>query len=66
MNRTKKNNSVISSIAGMIVSLFSKSPKNNEIEYLKKADFKSSTQKIGISFTEKIRNTFRHKWIRKS
>jgi hypothetical protein len=32
---------------------------------LKKADYKSSTQTIGLSFTKKIRDTWRHRWIKK-
>ncbi|MFA6425204.1 MAG: hypothetical protein WCW64_03365 [Phycisphaerae bacterium] len=33
---------------------------------LKKMDFSISTQRLGISFTDKVRNIFRHKWLRKS
>lgn len=45
---------------GMIAKLFSKDPKPKKEKDL---EFNSSTQKMGLSFTEKIRNTFRHKWI---
>jgi len=33
---------------------------------LKKIEFSSSAQKMGITFTDKIRETFRRKWIKKS
>lgn len=33
---------------------------------LKKMEFSGSSQRIGISFTDKIRNFFRHKWLKKS
>jgi len=46
-----------------ISSLFKKKIKAND---LKKLDFSASTQKSGISFTDKIRDIFRHKWIKKS
>ena len=33
---------------------------------LKKMEFSSSAQRLGISFTDKIRSVFRYKWIKKS
>jgi hypothetical protein len=44
-------------------SLFKSKAKSKD---LKEMEFSSSTQKMGISFTDKIRNVFRHKWIKKS
>jgi hypothetical protein len=35
-------------------------------EDMQKLEFKASTQRIGVSFTDKIRDVFRHKWIKKS
>jgi hypothetical protein len=32
----------------------------------RKLEFKASTQRMGITFTDKIRDAFRHKWIKKS
>jgi hypothetical protein len=32
---------------------------------LQRADFKTSTQRIGLRFTEHIRKVFRHRWINK-
>ena len=34
-------------------------------EDLQRAEFKTSTKRMGISFTEKIRNTFRNRWLKK-
>jgi hypothetical protein len=31
---------------------------------LAKADFKTSTQRLGVRFTDRIRDTFRFKWLR--
>ncbi|MHB0945754.1 MAG: hypothetical protein ACYC3B_01105 [Sedimentisphaerales bacterium] len=33
---------------------------------LKKMEFSTSSQRLGISFTDKIRNVFRHKWVKKA
>jgi hypothetical protein len=44
-------------------SLFKKKIKAND---LKKMDFSTSTQKIGVRFTDRIRDIFRHRWVKKS
>jgi len=49
----------------MIVSLFGKKPTKPAAEDFKKAEFKTSTQRLGVRFNEKIRDVFRFKWIRK-
>ena len=33
---------------------------------LKKHDYRASTQRMGVRFTERIRDTFRFRWIRKA
>lgn len=33
---------------------------------LRNTDFKSSTQSMGVRFTERIREVFRFKWIRRT
>jgi hypothetical protein len=33
---------------------------------LRKHDFPASTQRMGIRFTERIRDTFRFRWIKRS
>ncbi|MHC4844107.1 MAG: hypothetical protein ACYTFM_06320 [Planctomycetota bacterium] len=59
-----KNNSLISWIAGAFVSKFSRSKTKPTGEDLKQAEFKTSTQGMGIRFTDKIRDIFRFKWIK--
>jgi len=51
-------------MAGAILSLFGKSPAGPGADDLKRADFPTSTQRLGIRFTEKIRDAFRGKWLR--
>jgi hypothetical protein len=46
-----------------VSSLFKKKTTADD---LKKMDFSASTQKMGLSFTDRIREVFRHKWIKKS
>jgi len=55
----------LGSLAGRILALFGKKPKP-ETKDVKKIDFETSTQKMGVRFTEKIRNVFRFRWIKKS
>jgi len=60
-----KINAFIGTIAGWFLSLFGKGPGKPTTDDLAKADFKTSTQGMGVRFTEKIRNVFRFKWIRR-
>jgi hypothetical protein len=46
-----------------ISSLFKKKLKSKN---LKEIDFSTSTQKIGVRFTDRIRDIFRHRWVKKS
>ena len=55
----------LGSIAGRILVCLGRKPKPKPKD-VKKIDFETSTQKIGVSFTEKIRNVFRFRWIKKS
>ena len=59
-----KINSFLGFIAGGLLSLFGKSLTKTSIEDLKRADFKTSTQHLGIRFSEKIRNVFRFRWLK--
>jgi hypothetical protein len=59
-----KINSFLGLIAGWLLSLFGKSLPKPETEDLKQADFKASTQHLGIRFSEKIRDVFRFRWLK--
>jgi hypothetical protein len=52
-------------LGGLFISVFGKSPRKPTVEDLKRAEFKISTQRLGIRFTEKIRDVFRFRWVRK-
>jgi hypothetical protein len=47
----------------VISSLFKRKTTTNDI---RKMEFSTSTQKMGVSFADKIRDIFRHKWMRKA
>ena len=58
-------NSLLALIAGLLLSMFGKSPAKPTPADLQRAEFKTSTQRLGIRFTERIRDVFRFKWLRK-
>ncbi len=59
-------NSFLAFVAGMLLSIFGKSPAKPTPADLQSAEFKTSTQRMGIRFTERIRDVFRFKWLKKS
>jgi hypothetical protein len=50
--------------AAAALSIFARRRKPTTQD-LKDADFKTSTQRSGIRFTERVRDVFRFRWIRK-
>ena len=60
-----KTNSFIGSLAAGLLSIFGKSPAKPTPADLHHAEFKTSTQRLGIRFTERIRDVFRFRWLRK-
>jgi hypothetical protein len=61
-----KINSFLGLLAAGLLSLFSKSPSKPATDDLKRVDFKTSTQVLGVRFSEKIRDVFRFKWIKRT
>ena len=61
-----KINSVLDWLAAGLLSIFGKSPPKPSTKELDKMEFKTSTQRLGIRFSEKIRDVFRFKWIRRN
>jgi hypothetical protein len=55
----------LGSIAARLMSLFGKSPAKPAAEDLGRMEFKTSTQRLGVRFTERIRDAFRFRWIRR-
>jgi len=65
MSVRTKIGSALGFLAGGLLSIFGKSPPKPTTADLQHADFKASTQRLGIRFTERIRNVFRFRWLRK-
>jgi len=61
-----KINSFLGLLAAGLLSLFGKSPAKPAVDDLTRAYFKTSTQVLGVRFSEKIRDVFRFKWIKKT
>ena len=62
---SEKKRSLLDPIAAMALSIFARSLPKPTTADLQKAEFKTSTQRLGLRFTEKIRNSFRFRWIKK-
>ena len=58
----RKSSRRLGFIAGLCSMLTRKKPPKDT----GKTDFSTSTQRMGVRFTEKIRTAFRAKWIKKS
>lgn len=52
--------------AGLLLMLFGKNPRSHAPAELYRKDFHSNTQKMGLRFSERIRNVFRHRWLRQN
>jgi hypothetical protein len=52
-------------LAGVVLSVFGGRRIKAAPEDFQKADFGTSTQRMGGSFSEKIRDVFRFKWIKR-
>jgi hypothetical protein len=61
-----KTNSFFGLLAGGLLSLFGRTPSKAGLDDLKRADFTTSTQRLGIRFSEKIRDVFRFRWLKVS
>jgi hypothetical protein len=64
MRFCSKINSFLGLLAGWLLTLFGKSPRKPVVDDLKRADFKTSTQHMGVRFSEKIRDIFRFRWLK--
>ncbi|MCH7558321.1 MAG: hypothetical protein IIB56_12820 [Planctomycetes bacterium] len=61
-----KINSFLGLLAAGLLTVFGRSPAKPTTKDLKRMEFKSSTQRLGIRFSERIRDVFRFRWIKKS
>jgi len=66
MNFKRGKSAFLGSLAGAFSSVFGGKTKEPSAEDLKRADYNTSTKRLNVRFTEKIRNVFRFKWIKKA
>jgi len=66
MGLRRKINSCICSVGAVLISLFGRRRLRPGPEDYERAEFKTSTQRMGLRFTERMRDVFRFKWIRKA
>ncbi|MHC4154605.1 MAG: hypothetical protein ACYST6_06745 [Planctomycetota bacterium] len=64
MSGPTKIGSFLGLLAGWVLSVFSRSPAQPGKADLQRADFKTSTQRLGVRFTERIRGVFRFRWLK--
>ena len=62
----RQTNRVLGFIAGTLAAVFGIKPEKPTTEDLKRTEFSTSTQRLGVRFTERIRDVFRFKWIKKA
>ncbi len=61
----KYNKSIPSRFLGFLAGLFVGTKKPLAVSKSQKTDpFQTSTQKIGVRFSDKIRDIFRNRWIK--
>ncbi len=65
MSTRTKINSFLGLIAAGLLSVFGRKRAKVTTGDLEQAEFKASTQRLGIRFSEKIRDVFRFKWLKK-
>ena len=61
---TKIKSNILGFIASVLSKIFSK-PLKADRKSMERMEFKSSTQRIGFVFAEKVRDIFRHRWLRR-
>ncbi|MBU1261028.1 MAG: hypothetical protein KJ757_03175 [Planctomycetes bacterium] len=59
----KKTRNFGISLLLLISSLFKREKTPDD---LKKIEFSTSTQKMGVRFTDKVRDIFRNKWVKRN
>ncbi|MBN2136852.1 MAG: hypothetical protein JW720_03515 [Sedimentisphaerales bacterium] len=61
-----KTDSLMGAIAGWLLHVFGRGRGKITGGDLSRAEFKTSTQNMGVRFSEKIRDVFRFKWLRRA
>jgi hypothetical protein len=54
----------LSWLAGTFLQVFGKKPKKQTESQIHRQDFTANTQRMGMRFTERLRDVFRNGWLR--
>ena len=65
MSFQNKTNSFLGFLAGLVLTVFGRTGDKINTDDLKRTDFVTSTQRLGVGFGERIRSVFRFRWLRK-
>jgi len=65
MSVKSRANTFFGFLAGVFLRVLGRSPAKPTPDDYRRAEFSSSTQRMGVRFTERIRGVFRFRWIRK-
>jgi len=65
MTSDGKMNSFVGFCAGVVLTIFTRQRRRPSVEDIKKMEFFTSTQRMGVRFGSKIRNVFRLRWLRR-
>jgi len=60
-----KLNSFIGFLAGGLLSIFGGNRGRPTADDFSQMEFKTSTQQLGVRFTERIRGVFRFRWLKR-
>jgi len=61
----RQRHTIFGFIAAGLAAVFGTKNARPTTEDLKRSEFKTSTQRLGVRFTERIRDVFRFKWLKK-
>ncbi len=56
---------IILPIVSAFMAFFTSKRQKADSETMEKLDFPASTKKMGVHMNDKVRNSWRHKWIKK-
>ncbi len=62
----RKKSSFLGQLAGIFAAILGTKTAKPTTEDLKDAEFSTSTQRLGVRFTKRIRDVFRFKWLKKT
>ncbi len=60
-----KFNSLLALFTSLLLSIFGKSHPGPTAADLQRAEFTTSTQRLGVRLTERIRDVFRFRWLKR-